>query len=655
MGKIREFFSGKSIEVEPALSEEYNGFIVKNALDKNGANVNPNFKGIVTNNKIKFPTALGCEHPFNFGVTEGLYKKFGFSTAVIDKYVDYIVGPGFWVNGDDEKANKIITDWMNDVAFDSVLRMWVKEALTKNGFLEIGGGKDEVPKGLKVLDSKYMYVDRDKKGVIEGYNQYIGEIDKFAKNKINSFEPYQIAHIGFNKIGDMAYGLGIVWPAVNTINNLLQNEKDLHMLMSRKANSPYHIKMGGVVGGKYFKPNPTTLKAYSGDLQWLNNKHEWVTDGLTEIKVVDFGNIGEKFNEVLKYDTEMLLYTFQVPAVIMGMANINEGVAKTQMDGFERRITSFQSEIEKVIEEKIFRRVLNSQGIDSHVEFNWGRPSNAERYERIDRITNLIKIPTVSQTLISMMEKDLIKNFELDEKEYDKMIGDEKVRNEEERKKEEARSLPLVPGQNATPAKPVVKQSLCPSCLDVQEDFGKYNTINEWLGFNYGEYKNEIEKFVKAYGYEFIKAKNLIEEAAGMLNVGQVDKFKGILEKGFKNGSSISDMVKEVNAKVGLKDLLKMEEGKIVEKDGEPVKVRGKDKRAVSIVRTEVTRAANAGAVNFYKENGIKKVKWVSSVGTRTCEQCDALNNNIYEIGEQPEIPVHPMCRCTLTPVTELS
>ena len=48
--------------------------------------------------------------------------------------------------------------------------------------------------------------------------------------------------------------------------------------------------MGGVVGGKYYKPDQTAISNYGKDLEWLNNKHEWVTDGLTEIKAIDFGN-----------------------------------------------------------------------------------------------------------------------------------------------------------------------------------------------------------------------------------------------------------------------------------------------------------------------------------------------------------------------------
>jgi len=651
-------------KAENITQEMYEPLMITNAVQgvaNTPSEPSVSFKGEVESKKIKFPEELGEAHPFDFAITEGLYKSFGFATGVIDKYVDYIVGPGFWVSSEDERATELITQWMQDVNFDTVLRSWVKEGLVKNGFLELGGKEGESVKGAKVLDSKWMYVDRNKKGVVEGYNQYKGGFDKFAKDKVLNFKPFQVAHIAFNKIGDMPYGMGILYPAMNTVNNLLQNESDLHMLMHRKANTPYHVKLGGVVGGKYFKPNPTTVAAFGKDLEWLNNKHEWVTDGLTEIKVIDFGNIGEKFNEVLKYDTEMLLYTFQVPSVLMGTANINEGIAKVQMDGFERRIKSFQAEIEKVIEEKIFKRVLQANGFDVHVEFNWGRPSNTERYERLMKIIPLLTSQTTSHSLSRLLEKETVKILELDEDEFQEMADEEEIKRaeEEEKQKELERIQPIVPGQNKSPpqrkATEDFTETVCPHCIDIEENLDKYNSVEEWLGFNYKDYVKNIEDFIKGDEFDLVRATNAVEEAAGKLSGTQIVELKKVLEKGFKKGSSISDMTKEVNKKVGLKDLLKMEDGQIVRKAGIPTLVRRAENRGVSIVRSEVTRVANAGAIKHFKEGGVSKIRWVASFGTRTCLQCEALDGIIFDIDSHPDLPLHTMCRCTVVPVTELS
>ena len=429
-----------------ALSEQD---ILKNASQKKFTD----FKGEVEQHEVRFPSELGEEHPFDFKVTEGMFKKVGFVNSVVNKFIDFIVGPGFFVESKNERAKEIIEQFMDDVNFDTLLRAWLKEALVKgNGMLEIGGKKDEVPKGLKVLDATHIFVKRDDKGVVEGYNQYTGGFKRLNKSKVIPFETFQIAHIPFNRIGDDAYGLGIVSPALITLNSLFQNTKNLNMLMDRKANSPYHVKMGGVHGGKYYKPSASDVIKMGKDFEWLNNKHEWITDGLTDIKVLDFGNIGEKFDFVLNHDKEMLIFTFQVPAVLMGVANVNEGVAQVQMDAFERRISSIQAEAEKVIENDLFRRVLLANGFDEHVEFVWGRPSSSEKFERISKMKEIMSSPLTSQSLRNLIEKDVVRLLDFDEDEYEEMLEEEEERKEIEKEREEERQQPLVPGQNSTPA-----------------------------------------------------------------------------------------------------------------------------------------------------------------------------------------------------------
>ena len=616
--------------------------------------VNPNFKGEVEQKEIKFPAELGEEHPFDFSTGEGLYSKFGFVTGVIDKFVDFVVGPGFYVTSDDERAQEICEQFIEDVNFDTVLRAWVKEALIKgNGFLELGGKKDEAPKGLKVLNANYMYVQRDKFGKVEKYNQYTGGFKRMDKTKIIKFEPYQIAHIPFNRIGDCAYGIGVVAPALTTINNLLQNEQDLHMLMHRKANSPYVVKMGGVYGGKLYKPKPSDVTAFGKKLEWLHNKHEWCVDGLTDIKALNFGNIGEKFDTVLQYDQQMLFYTFQVPAVLMGEAKVPEGLARVQMDAFERRIQSIQAEIEKVIEQHIFRRVLQANGLDVHVEFEWGRPSSMETYERLAKVSELIKSPTTSMALRELLENQVVQLLDLPQEEYEELKQSEK----EERRREEEREQPIVPGQNESPPKFVPKggktgESVCPHCMDIKE--GQYDNISEWLGFKYNDYVREILSFIEKDGFDLVRAQTVVEQAAGKLTPTQVSELKKVLEEGFRKGEGLREMAMNMDKRVQPKDLYRMKGGAIVKSDGIPVLSKTAGTRSIAIVRSEVTRVANAGAIKHFEKGGVSKIRWVASFGARTCPECDSLNGRIFEINKHPDIPLHPMCRCTVVPVTEI-
>jgi len=691
---IKEWWYGKEKAVE-----EVDSFILSNqaVVNKDGV-INPNFKGEVELKKIKFPIELGEEHPFDFKITEGLYKKMGFVNAVVNKYVDFVVGPGFYVESDDERATKIITEFMRDVNFDTLLRAWIKEGLVKNGVMEIGGKKDEVPKGLKVLDSTYMFMKRNEKGVVEGWNQYVGGFKKFDAKKVIPFESYQIAHLPIDRIGDDAYGLGIVYSAMFDVNNVLQLSKDEHMLMSRKANSPYDITMGKVVGDKYVKPSKEAITKMGKDLEWLNNKHEWVHDGLTEIKALDFGNIGDKFTGPLEHDVQMLFYDFQIPAVIMGMARVPEGLAKVQMDAFERRISSIQAEAEKVIENSIFKRILIANGIDAHVEFVWGRPSNTERYERLQKITELIKSPMISQSLKLLMEKDIVQLMEYDEKEFEEMS------EEEEKKRELERTQPLVPGQNAekppfVPKKEELyvdeiirkkgsewcvfshttgknlgcfpskagaekrlaqlakfKEHVCDDSCNHVEESDKYSDIDEWLGFNYKEYVENIENSIREFDFEVLAGTSGTEIAAGRLSSGQVRALKEVLREGFAKGLSMTEIARNIERRVKPTDLFKMEGGKVLkDANGVPIVSSPAGIRSMAIARSEITRLANMGAEKQFLKAGYTKERWVASYGARTCPECEALDNQIFTIGvDRPPLPLHTNCRCMVVPVTEV-
>ncbi len=754
------------------------------------------FKGEVQQNKIKFPTDLGEEHPFDFDQMEKLYKKFGFFTAVIDKYIDFIVGPGFYIECDDERAKKIIEDFMRDVNFDTILRAWAKEMLIKgSGFLEIGGDGEKGVEGLKVLSANNMYVDRNKLGQIEGYNQYKGGFKNFnmdrliSEDKVTHFEPKQIAYAPFNVVGDCTYGLGIGYPAMSLIDNWLSMNANEHMIMYRKANAPLHAQFGYMSDNKQVIPKPEDVQALGQDIEIMHNKTDWVTDPLVNFKVIDFPNFGEKFALTKEGDLNMLIYAFQVPAVLLGMANINQGIAKVELEAFQRRIQSMQAELEKIIEQQIFKRVLLANGFDVDVEFEWGTPSILEVEGRVTVLTELIKSPTTSPAMRMMLEDELILLLKLDEDEWEKLKLEQEAKEEEERKRLEAQPIPIVPGQNkgfppkpvpkaqqpAQPKPQVVRQSedefkkieearlrelkaimnnmkeeidknnqknaetfklimsnelkeikdemkdkagiqeeelhriqntlaqlektkklkrksnlipvfnkevekkdvdkpkkklvvkvkrkkkdknyeyekICPHCTEKVSDM---NDIEEWIGFNYTKYLGEIIKVLAIYEFANIKAVNEIELQAGMLTASQVTELRKILDNGFRKGLGMKEMAIQVNKKVALKDLYRMTPtGDIkVGASGLPILARSADKRAISIVRSEVTRMANAGAVEFYKKNGIQQVSWVSSLSDRTCPECEALNGKIYEINKHPDIPLHPMCRCTLTPVVEL-
>ncbi|MEK6885198.1 MAG: hypothetical protein AABY22_36540, partial [Nanoarchaeota archaeon] len=54
-------------------------------------------KGEVLRNETTFNKEIGDQHIFNLEHAEGMYKNFGLVTGIVDKYVDFVVGPGFTI------------------------------------------------------------------------------------------------------------------------------------------------------------------------------------------------------------------------------------------------------------------------------------------------------------------------------------------------------------------------------------------------------------------------------------------------------------------------------------------------------------------------------------------------------------------------------
>jgi len=115
---------------------------------------------------------------------------------------------------------------------------------------------------------------------------------------------------------------------------------------------------------------------------------------------------------------------------------------------------------------------------------------------------------------------------------------------------------------------------------------------------------------------------------------------KRAVTSGVLTGKSIPEVARDI--------------GRIV-KDPEAFRRAGKtvfktaQRRAILIARTETLRAHNEGRKVFYRQAGVKKVKWLTAQDERTCPICRALDGKVFGIDEVPE--EHPGGRCSFVAV----
>jgi hypothetical protein len=334
-----------------------------NIKDSSSINITEKFKTKEEKDKLKFIKAnLGEPHPFDYKMMEELCKKFGLVNAVIDKISDFTLGGYMYVEGDDE-AVELIENWMYETNFRVFLKPWFKEALLKGpGFLEMTDFlNDEKITSIKVTNSNNIYSIRDDYGTTESYVQYFGDYARYNEKDIIPLSKDEIVQLNINKIGSSAYGFGIVYSALEVINNFGSAQQSIHKLMKRKANSPIHVKVGNEEKEDY--PSQSDIDNIGEKLTYMNDTTEWVTGPNWNMSVLDFGNIGDKFTTILDNDYKLFSYCFQVPETIMGAGNVAEGLAEVQMEGFLRRCNSYKEDINVVLRTKIFDKLLEYKGL----------------------------------------------------------------------------------------------------------------------------------------------------------------------------------------------------------------------------------------------------------------------------------------------------
>jgi SPP1 gp7 family putative phage head morphogenesis protein len=636
--------------------EKVKGYIAVTEKDKSQW-MKESFQGEVVDIPIRFPKELGAEHPFKFEDAEKVFKKVGIINGGINKLVDNIVGE-FHINLDNPNSKKIIDTFIKETEFPVVIREWIKEALVKgNGFIEI----NLTDQKIRVLNANNMYVKRDNKGNVKEYNQYLGNLSTFAPNsrKLTNFKVNQIAHLKLNKISGEPYGYGIILPSERVVEHWVNGDEDVHKLVKRKGGAPIHAKMG--------QPGEAVssedVDAMADKLKFMTNRTEWTTDGNVEFKVIDFGPLGQSLTDLKHSDFLDLLGGMQIPEVLMGSGQLNEGIAKVQLEGLQRTIASYQDEIEGIIEEKIFRPLLNANGLDEEIEFVWNLPSETEINNRIDRLTKLLESFNISENMRRMLQLELAKllNIEdadeyliepevgVDEEEIDmenqvKQAGidganakAEATKVSAEAKKESKLKQPETPGAKPN-ARANAEVNLTESIVSGDISVKEFVNLQEIKGFNYSDYLIKILRRLRYDKFDDLRAITEADLNNGLLSENDVNKLRIILKDGFRRNKPIRQIENEIRDNLNLKD--RLDENGTLQLSAES--------RPNVIARTETVRLANAGLLDNYKENGINKVRWLAALSDRTCIQCESRNGEVHQLNESYGlIPLHPSCRCS--------
>lgn len=345
----------------------------------------------------------GEDKPYDYGIYEAIYTAVPMANAATDMTIDFTVCKGLYVTSENEQVVEECEALMKKINFDIFLRQVVKHMLVYGDcFVEIvtDGEKDtdgnettaatEIS-DLKILHPKTMKVRRDEHGEILGYIQELGT----GVSPVN-FEPHEIAHFVYNQIGDRAYGTSMYEPLLNCLRIKLQMERDMGFLLERKANAPYHIK----IGSDQYPATQTDIDSFASELAALKARNEWVTSHLIDIAVVGFQGKILDLKPFSEHFDNQIVYGLRVPYVLLGLGNIPEGLARVQQETFERHTQSIQLSVQKVLEKDIFGLLVKVKKFEELPKLEWGKQSDEEKQKEVEYFLKLLSAPLTDDTKV---------------------------------------------------------------------------------------------------------------------------------------------------------------------------------------------------------------------------------------------------------------
>lgn len=622
------------------------GFKTKDDVEKK--------KGIsdIINNK------LGDEHPFEYTVIEGLMKKFGLVNSVVDKIYDFTIGPGFDIECDDEEASELLNNVLEKSDLHSNLEPWFKEGLSKgSGYIEVAkNGSDIV---TKFVNSNNMYVEKDDRGNVLRFNQFTGNsiASNLSESDITRLDPSEIIQININSIGGSSYGYGIVYSALQFIDDFLMAQSSIHKLTKRKANVPIHAKLGNAEKDDY--PQQADIDGFGNKLTFMNEVTEWVTGPNVEMKVIDFGNIGDKFDTILANDYKLLSYSFQVPEVIMGSNESSAmgqgGKSSVQMDGFSRRMVSYQNMISNILKKQFFDIILKDSGY-ADIKYNivWKQLSEEKTNSKIEKYQQILSLGSLNSGLRREIEKKLAILLDIDEEEVIKSEEEEVKKQDDKANSDMSRQVQ------------VMKQKPAPFAKKESIGLGKYVTkrdiydideiheaspqesikVSEWINADYSTIKNSTIQSIESDTFEHLLAENKWQVKRGYLTEKQVEVLKEVLIEAVEKNLTIGEIKTNVKIMVDPKDF----------KSSKSNKITSKEKRVDMIAKSELTRVLNDGIVKNLEALGRPPtfIRWDAIIDEATCPICQGLSNSVFTLSTLPprdRPPIHPNCRCSLDTV----
>lgn len=316
-----------------------------------------------------------------FSTLYNYYKKDPGIQSAVNTYRNYIMGNGFYITANDERAKEIVEQWNRDTDFEKTLFVIAGDRIILGNCLvelvKFGDSFKLIPVDMRTI----IAAQRDRSGVIADYIQqtaFKGQIRLPAKNFL---------HFKFNDIGRFAWSLGIFHSLAmpffeyeganwSLAEGIMQMRED-NLRIIHKMASPKQVFTFPNVSEEWLKGFKERFKGMKAGESLFENQDF----GFKELSITGQA----RFREYIEFLSNAYENGLQAPtAKIMtaaGISNATYASAQAAQEMFVSSLEGTKRKWKEEIEDLVYKPLLESESFDvtrTELEINWGLPDEPE-------------------------------------------------------------------------------------------------------------------------------------------------------------------------------------------------------------------------------------------------------------------------------------
>jgi len=355
-----------------------------------------------------YRAAYGEEPRISLGECLEAYVKDPSCRAFVDFLADQAVGMGFYITVDEgyeraDEARMVIEDFCEAVNLDGLLQVGVREIIAAgNSFWE--KVEPDRLEDLRILPlTSIESIRRDVYGRVLGYKQT-------AAYGGRTLPPERIIHFRWNPINGEPFGTGIL----RTLLERFRIEDMGETRMSFLEMKARIERMLPEIFEKYAGPDELWIFEGISDEQLAEYQRvirsrpktgtRFIYNRKADIKTVQI-DPRTQFQAYLEHILNQVYLGGQTPLPkLFTTPGFTEASARAAVEMAERRVTSLQRFLRRVIEGEVFTPLLRQAGIDpkmAKVRLRWGTPRPPE--VRVEDMLRAFELGAISKSELRSM------------------------------------------------------------------------------------------------------------------------------------------------------------------------------------------------------------------------------------------------------------